>query len=621
VTLSLTIIETVLLVCGGAAAASHAWVAIIGFHIERFFKPTQRMFSLTVGLLSYSVLMMTLATSPLGAHFPVLLVGPSVASGFIAASFMVYISGVVRPLQPASRGWLLLGVPGVVYAVAVCSVDGGLEHLLQFVHFGSKLHHPILTPLFVVHSLGLMVSLVLSAWYIISGFKNLKDPRQRTALYWLTFGIIIAVILMVFGNIAPLIGHSYLVRFVPMLTLPVGLLCYRSLQVQAATLNIDRTDGKVEVEKRLESLGRMARGVSHDINNMLTSVMGSAELIRFKMKDNEELIVHLNQIVNTSVRAGQLMEGMLSFSGRGRTLESIRPAAPILEAIQAAQVQCPEKIELAYDLDEDLPWVAVAPQDLVNAVLNLVINGFDAIGDRPGVIQVTARFMETAIIPESAFGAQLDGHPSMLITVRDDGCGMNEETQAYIYEPFFSTKPAGRGLGLMSVFSIIQHCGGAISCESSPGDGALFKLWVPIGAAPPEVGEATCAGLSHCRLVLVEDNRDVRSVLEELLRTMQLKVQSYSSAEEAWKSMQDSERADTDVYLLDIRLPGMSGIELSHQILAEQPQARIVFMSGDEHEQTMEQFSGRTHIGFMRKPINMEILSRALLGVGLKQQE
>ena len=111
----------------------------------------------------------------------------------------------------------------------------------------------------------------------------------------------------------------------------------------------------------------------------------------------------------------------------------------------------------------------------------------------------------------------------------------------------------------------------------------------------------------------MEDNRDVRSVLEEILRTMQLTVQAYGSAEEAWTTVQGTTPEDTDVYLLDIRLPGQSGVELAHQILAVQPQARILFMSGDEHE--------HTHVGFMRKPVNMEILRSALIGVGLKQRE
>ena len=613
--------EMVLLVCGGAAAASHAWLAIIGFHIERFYKPTQRMFTLTVGLLSYSVLMMTLATSPLGGLVPALIVGPSVASGFIASSFMIFISGVVQPHKPASRWWLVLGLPGAAYAVAVCTIDGGLEALVQFIHFGSNIPHPVLTPMFVVHSLSLCVSLGLGAQHIVSGFRNLKDPQQRAALRWLTFGITIAVILLIFGNIAPLIGHPYVVRFVPVLTLPVGLLCYRSLQEQSGLLHMDRSEGKVAVEKRLESLGRMARGVSHDINNMLTSVMGSAELIRVKTKDNQELADHLDQIVNTSVRAGQLMEGMLSFSGPGKTPQAVAPKALLLEAIQASQAQCPNNIGLVYGLDEDLPWVQVAPQDLVNAVLNLVINGFDAIGTQTGMVELEAKFVGSSIIPATAFGAKLDGHPSMLITVKDDGCGMDKETQAHIYEPFFSTKTVGRGLGLMSVFSIVQHCGGAISCESTVGVGTVFKLWVPVGTASAEVSQEGCLDLSQCRLVLVEDNPDVRSVLTEVLGTMHVRVETHASAEEAWASVQGTPTANTDVYLLDIRLPRQSGVDLAHQILTVQPQARILFMSGDEHEHTMEQFKEYTHVGFMRKPVNMEALRAALIGVGLKQRE
>lgn len=554
--------------------------------------------------------------SPLGVKYPALLVAPSIASGFIASGFMIYISGVVHPVRPASRLWLLLGLPGGAYACTACMIHGGLEHLSQYVHFGNTEPHPILTPMFFVHFITVFLSIFLSIYYVLSGLKNQKDRQQRLALLWIMYGIIIATLMMILGNIAPLVGFPHVLKLVPVLTIPIGLLCYRSLQVQAGLFEVDKLDGKAAAEKRLESLGRMARGVSHDINNMLTSVMGSAELIRVKTKTDMELKVHVEQILNSSIRAAQLMEGMLSFSGRGKVPPPTRPQKLIMEAIEAARVQCPNNILLFAELEEELPWIRVAPQDFVNAILNLILNGMESMEGKDGAISITAVYLQESIIPESAFGAILDGHPSLFLTVKDNGSGMDEQTKSHIYEPFFSTKDSGKGLGLMSVYSIVQHYGGAIFCESTLGLGTEFKLWIPISDAPKAVSLRTKFDVTQCNLILVEDNNDVRSVIVELLKTMDINVKNFSSAEEVLSILDKSLLEQTELYLLDIRLNGISGVELAHKIREKDPHARILFMSGDEHEHTMEQFKGDANIGFMRKPINLDVLGRALSILG-----
>ena len=618
-TVSFTLIDIFFLVVGSIASASQFWLFVIGFPIERFYQPTQRMFSFVFLLLSYSVLMMTLATSPLGVLYPVFLVAPSIVSGFIASGFMIYISGVVHPIRPASRFWLLLGIPGITYACTACVINGGLEHLSLYVHYGNTIPHPILTPMFFVHFLSVLLSIFISAYYVFSGFQNRIDRQQRSALLWIMYGIIIAFMMMILGNIAPLIGFPYVLKLVPISTIPIGLLCYRSLKVQAGLFDVDKLDGKAAAEKRLESLGRMARGVSHDINNMLTSVMGSAELIRVKTKTNMHLRVHVEQILNSSTRAAQLMEGMLSFSGRGRVPPPTLPQKLITEAIEAARVQCPNNVILKAELEEDLPWIRVAPQDFVNAILNLILNGIESIEANNGTLSVTAVHLHESIIPESAFGAVLDGHPSLFLTVKDNGSGMDEQTKSHIYEPFFSTKDSGKGLGLMSVFSIVQHYGGAIFCESTLGLGTEFKLWIPVSAPPKITSIKATPSFTQCNLILVEDNCDVRSVIVELLKTMDMNVKDFSSAEEVLSILDETLLKETDLFLLDIRLNGISGVELAHKIRDEEPLARILFMSGDEHEHTMKQFKEEEHIGFMRKPINLDVLGSAISTLGIQK--
>lgn len=616
----LSLIEVLLLVVGGAASACHLWLSIIGFHLERYYKPTQRMFTLTTGLLSYSVLMMTLCTSPLVVELPVLLIGPTIASGFIASSFMIYISGVVRPLKPASRRWLLLGVPGVLYAIAVCSIDGGLNQLLQFVHFSSREHHPILSPMFLVHTLTILVSLGGALFYIVTGLRQTNEEKLRAELYWLLYGTIVSVGLLASGNIAPLIGFPRVVALQPLLTLPIALLCYRALRQKTDPVRLAMGTVKAETTRRQESLGRLARGVSHDINNMLTSIMGSAELIRMGKNIDAEVETHVNQIVNTSVRAGQLMDGMLIYSRQGIAPKAVRPKALIMEAVLAARAQAPDCVTLSSEISNDLPWIRVAPQDLVSAILNLLLNAFEALGDSEGTVTLTAHSLESAVIPQRAFGAKIDGHPSMLIAIQDDGCGMDETTMSHIYEPFFSTKRDGRGLGLMSVFSTIQRSGGAIHCSSTIGTGTQFRLWVPIAEAPDNDEASTADDLNGGQIIMVEDNHDVRMVLKQMLEALSTHVIEFSSSEDACAWFNSEAFTQPCLYLIDIRLPGESGVSLAHRLLDSDVASPILLMSGDEHEKTMEQFADHPHVHFIRKPLNLSKLRQALQALGLEDK-
>ena len=120
-------------------------------------------------------------------------------------------------------------------------------------------------------------------------------------------------------------------------------------------------------------------------------------------------------------------------------------------------------------------------------------------------------------------------------------------------------------------------------------------------------------------MILVEDNYDVRSVIVELLKTMDMNVKDFSSAEEVLSILDETLLKKTDLFLLDIRLNGLSGVELAHKIREQEPKTRILFMSGDEHEHTMEQFKEEIHIGFMRKPINLDVLGSALSTLGIQK--
>lgn len=605
------------LLMGSGAAVSHIWLAILGFKVDRHRAPAKRMFAISIGLFAYSVMMATLAASPLAVHYPIIIVSSPLCSGFISATFLIYTSSVVNPRNTFSLRWLALGVPGIAYTITAVSIDGGLEYLNAFLHYGRRDLHPVLAPMFAFHTVCLFVGIAGSLILVTHALTQTHSSGHRSSLKWLFYGLCSAVALLLLTNILPLMGYPEVAMFAGPMTIPTTVMCYKALQVHTDEIMRAQDNGQAEVEVRLESLGRMARGVSHDINNLLTGVTGSAELIRLKSGDNPKLRPHIDQIVTTALRAGQLMASMLSFSGRGRTPPPVCPEALVLEAVQTATAQLPPNVQLESKSLGSLPWVRVTPHDLVSAVLNLILNASESLGSKKGTVQVRVQNLQQAVIPARALGAALDGHPALLISVSDNGCGMDETTLAHIFEPFFSTKGSGRGLGLMSVFSLVQNSDGAIVASSVPGQGTRFDLWLPTCDAPVPFRETEALGQREGTVLLVEDDPAVRSVLTEILESMGMTVTAAEGAEEGLEWLQTQAATPPQLYILDIRLNGESGIRLAHKLLARDPDHQILLMSGDEPGAKISEFDGHAGVRFMRKPVNMRSLRTQLVAFGI----
>ncbi|BCL63218.1 hypothetical protein DGMP_39110 [Desulfomarina profundi] len=240
--------------------------------------------------------------------------------------------------------------------------------------------------------------------------------------------------------------------------------------------------------QKLESLGVLAGGIAHDFNNILTAVIGHCELAQQRLSTESPALENLRQINMAAGRAADLANQMLAYSGKGKfVIEPLDISGIISEMMHILSVSVSKKAILRYDLARDLPSVEADATQLRQIVMNLVINGSDAIGDENGVIAISTGVMECdrSYLQNVQLEADLSPGRYVFFEVADTGCGMTQETMLRIFEPFFSTKFTGRGLGMAAVLGIVRGHGGAIKIYSEVDKGSTFKVLLPSSTLVP----------------------------------------------------------------------------------------------------------------------------------------
>jgi PAS domain S-box-containing protein len=362
--------------------------------------------------------------------------------------------------------------------------------------------------------------------------------------------------------------------------------------------------------QKMEAVGRLAGGVAHDFNNVLQAMLGRAEAVLRRMPPRDRLRRHLVELRKAALRAASLTRQLLAVS-RTQVLD---PRVLDLNAVlrDAARMLRPligEDIELRMDLAGDLHPVKVDPDQMVQVVMNLVVNARDAM-PRGGDLVIETRNVGP---PD---GALADGSAEAVrLSVRDTGAGMDDETRARIFEPYFTTKgDSGTGLGLSTVYGIVQQSGGSIAVDSRPGEGTVFRILLPRAEGQPEAlaRPASVRRLRRRRrgrVLLVEDDAPARGALELLLREDGHTVLSAGSAAEAERLYRGAD--PIDVIVTDTVLPRVSGPELVARLRAAQPGVRVIFMSGYAPETAFSHGELGPGVAFFQKPFEIrELLAK-----------
>jgi PAS domain S-box-containing protein len=359
--------------------------------------------------------------------------------------------------------------------------------------------------------------------------------------------------------------------------------------------------------QKLESLGLLAGGVAHDFNNLLVGVIGSASLAQEMLPADHPAADLVRGIIKTGEQAAHLTRQMLAYSGRGKFLqEPLQLAAAIPEMVGLVQPSISKKIALHLGLDPDVPYIEADRGQIQQVFMNLVLNAAEAIGSHDGLIVVSAgrQVVDDAYLRLNPEAADLPPGPYVFLEVRDTGCGMDGATKGRIFDPFFSTKFLGRGLGLAAVAGIVRGHKGAIVVRSTPGKGSSFTVLFPPAADPVEQSQVAASRrtLEGSGVVLVVDDEHI--VREMAKRALERYGYTVLLADSGMAAIDLFKRhpAEIAMVILDLSMPNMSGEEVLPELKKIRPAAKVIISSGYSEAETMNLFAGQQVAGFIQKP-------------------
>ena len=373
---------------------------------------------------------------------------------------------------------------------------------------------------------------------------------------------------------------------------------------------------------RMEAVGRLAGGIAHDFNNLLTVIGGLSTITASRLPEGSRERRDLEQVVHATERATELTQQLLTFSRRQLAeIEVLEPGSIVQGLDPLLRRLIGEHIELRTIVAPDLGRVRSNRSQLEQVVMNLAINARDAM-PRGGALTVEASNVEVA----GHFAREqlrLEPGEYVMVSVSDTGEGMDAVTQATIFEPFFTTKGPGHGtgLGLATVYSIVQQAGGAIYVYSEVGRGSVFKVYLPrVDAVAPPLSADRAIGRPATGLrgtiLLVEDEPGVRSFCAQVLDDAGYRVVEAESGESAMDRLKSIDQS-LALVLTDVVMPGMNGRMLAERVRAERPGVPILFMSGYTDDMVVRTGVVAEGAAFLQKPFTPQGLIDRVRGAAL----
>ncbi|MDP1922597.1 MAG: response regulator [Myxococcales bacterium] len=351
--------------------------------------------------------------------------------------------------------------------------------------------------------------------------------------------------------------------------------------VRDITHELEEEGRRLQAQK-LEGLGLLAGGIAHDFNNLLTVVGSSLELAKRRVGGEPELVEPLQTASLAVSRATVLTRELLAYAGRAPIEHKPIDLNELVDAIgDLLAVSVSRKVTFQRVLDPTLPALVGDPAQLQQVVMNLITNAAEAIGDRTGTITLRTGLVVLEGPPATRRSGDVTGRVVRL-TVSDTGAGMPPEVQARIFDPFFSTKGSGRGLGLAALAGILKAHGGAIGLESTVGVGSTFTIDLPALDAPlskPAPVVATVGGALSLNVLLVDDEPMLRRSARRLLEELGCHVDEAATGREAVERVR-AEPGTWHVVLMDVTMPELNGVEAAEQMRQVAPKLPIILSSG-----------------------------------------
>jgi PAS domain S-box-containing protein len=351
---------------------------------------------------------------------------------------------------------------------------------------------------------------------------------------------------------------------------------------------------------KLESIGILAGGIAHDFNNLLTGILGSVSFAKTTLQPDHPAFPVLDVAEHSCEKAAKLTMQLLAYAGKGQfVVTRFDFSALISELLPLIATSVPKAVRVETDLAPGLPWIEADASQIEQIVMNLVINGGEAMGLNGGTLRIA-----TGV---AVLEAGTEGKPGrhVYMEVRDSGCGMSEATKASMFDPFFTTKFTGRGLGLAAVSGILRGHKGRMELDSAPGKGTAFRVFFPaVDAAPAlrvETAPAPAAFRGTGTILVVDDEPAVRKLAQVILEQRGYSVLAAADGQEGVELFRGN-AAEIVAVLLDMTMPVMSGKEAFRLIREIRPDVPVIVSTGYSELVAIEQFGSGAAIGFVQKP-------------------
>jgi PAS domain S-box-containing protein len=371
--------------------------------------------------------------------------------------------------------------------------------------------------------------------------------------------------------------------------------------------------------QKLESLGVLAGGIAHDFNNILMAIMGNADLAAMRLGEESPARENLRRIEQAAARAADLTRQMLAYSGKGKfVIEDLDLNLLLEKMLPMLEITLSKHVHLQLDLQRPLPSLEADATQMNQIIMNLAINAAEALGEGGGVIEISTGCLEcdAQYLKANWPDEQLSVGLYLSLEVADTGCGMTTETMAKLFDPFFSTKFAGRGLGMAAVLGIVKGHGGAIRVCSEPGKGTTFKVVLPSSGRPGDlVRPESLAGdwQGSGSVLLVDDEEAVRGVGVAMLQELGLIPITANDGWEAIRVFQ--ENPGVAFVILDLTMPRMDGEQCLRELRKLDPAVKVIISSGYNEQDVTQRFVGKVLSGFIQKPYRLAALREAIRSI------
>jgi len=382
----------------------------------------------------------------------------------------------------------------------------------------------------------------------------------------------------------------------------------------------ERLEKQVQHAQKLESLGVLAGGIAHDFNNILMVILGNADLALQELSPLAPARPSIEEVVTAARRAADLTRQMLAYSGKGRFIvqrldlsEAVREMAHLLDA------SISKKARLELDLGAALPAIEADAAQIQQVAMNLIINASEALDEeRGGTIAVTTNFRHCTEADLAA--SRLPEKPCaggyVCLEVSDTGCGMSQETQEKLFEPFYTTKFTGRGLGMSAVPGIVRGHKGAISIKSAPGQGTSIRVCFPALTEPAprlENGSKELGALPRRSgmILFVDDEPLGRNLGRQMLERIGHTAITAADGVEAVEVFEER-GGEIACVILDLSMPRMDGEQAFHRLRQIDKDCRVILASGYSEHEIEQRFSGLGVRAFLQKPYTLKMLSEKL---------